>query len=80
MNVLPLIIYASELAIAALILWAVCNFLPMAAPARLIVQCLIVLVCVLAVLQAMISEVPPRLDPLLPPHPATPQNPSSIIK
>ena len=75
MSFIPLVIYCAELAVVAIILWCVCDALPMSPNIRRIAQALIVLICILSGLRAVLASSTPdysssRLTP----------GPSSIIK
>jgi hypothetical protein len=70
MSVIAFFIAAAEIAIAAIILWHVCNFIGMPAPPKYAVQFLIAFVAIMAVLQMIVSDSVPGLarrsfDPLL---------------
>ncbi|MBN8941896.1 MAG: hypothetical protein J0H01_20480 [Rhizobiales bacterium] len=78
MNVIPLIIYAAELAVAAIILFYVVDMLTMPANMKRVCQALIILIAVLSVLGAMLGAAPAagaRVGPL---SPLSPSNPSII--
>uniref|UniRef100_UPI0013DCC590 hypothetical protein n=1 Tax=Stenotrophomonas maltophilia TaxID=40324 RepID=UPI0013DCC590 len=69
MNVIPLIIYAAELAVAAIILFYVVDMLTMPANMKRVCQALIILIAVLSVLGAMLGAAPAagaRIGPLSP--------------
>jgi hypothetical protein len=76
MDVISLLQWAAELAIAAIILYYVVELLPMPTNMKRVVQALIILVCVLAVLDKAIGR--PSGGTLLAPRPLSPANPSII--
>ena len=78
MAVIPLIIYAAQLAVACIILFYVIEMITMPTNMKRICQALIVLIAVLSVLGALIGPGPSmaRVGPLNPMTPATP----SIIR
>lgn len=78
MNVIPIIIYAAELAVAAIILFYVVDMLTMPANMKRVCQALIILIAVLSVIGAMLGAAPaasPRAGPI---NPLSPGNPSII--
>jgi hypothetical protein len=77
MSTISLIIYAAELALAAIILFYVVELLPIPKNMKLVCQALIVLIAVLSVLGAVLGS-PVRSGSLLPPNPSSPSNPSVI--
>jgi hypothetical protein len=77
MSVIPVITYAAELALAAIILFYVIELLPIPTNMKRVCQALIVLIAVLSVLGMLLGS-PVRTGSLLPPNPSTPFNPSMI--
>jgi hypothetical protein len=77
MGVIPMIIYAAELALAAIILFYVVELLPMPANIKRVCQALIVLIAILSVLGMLLGS-PVRTGALIPPNPSSPFNPSLI--
>jgi len=77
MGIIPVIIYAAELALAAIILFYVIELLPIPANMKRVCQALIVLIAVLSVLGMLLGS-PVRTGLLLPPNPSTPFNPSVV--
>jgi hypothetical protein len=78
MNVIPVIIYAAELAIAAIILYYVVEMLTMPANMKRVCQGLIVLVAILAVIGELLGSAPPPASRVGPLAPNSPSNPSII--
>jgi hypothetical protein len=69
MNVIPVIIYAAELALAAIILFYVVEMLTMPANMKRVCQGLIVLIAVLSVIGVLLGSAPPpasHVGPLSP--------------
>ncbi len=69
MSVIAFAIEASKLAIMAIILWYVCEVLPMPATPKRVCQVLIVLIAILATIQMVLADAQPGLarrsfDPL----------------
>jgi hypothetical protein len=69
MSVIPFAIEASKLAIMAIILWFVCEALPMPPVPKRICQMLIVLIAILGTIQMVLADAQPGLarrsfDPL----------------
>lgn len=58
-NVLPLALYLSQLAFAGIILWYVVGFLGIPEQPKLVAQCLLVLILVLAGVSAVTAGPPP---------------------
>ena len=77
MSVIPLIIYASELALAAIILFYVVELLPIPKNMKHVCQGLIVLIAILSVLGMLLGS-PVRSGALFPSNPSSPLNPSVI--
>ncbi len=77
MGVIPMIIYAAELALAAIILFYVIELLPIPGNMKRVCQALIILIAVLSAL-GMVMGAPVRTGLLIPPNPSTPFNPSLI--
>ena len=78
MNVIPVIIYAAELAIAAIILFYVVEMLPMPVNMKRVCQGLIVLIAILSVIGALLGSAPPPASHVGPIAPNSPSNPSTI--
>jgi hypothetical protein len=78
MNVIPVIIYAAELAIAAIILFYVVQMLTMPANMKRVCQGLIVLIAILAVIGELLGSAPPSASRVGPLAPNSPSNPSII--
>ena len=78
MNVIPVIIYAAELAIAAIILFYVVEMLPMPVNMKRVCQCLIVLIAILSVIGELLGSAPPPASHVGPIAPNSPSNPSII--
>lgn len=71
-SVIAFAIEASKLAIMAIILWFVCEFLPMPLTPKRVCQALIVLIVILGAIQMVLADAQPGLarrsfDPLLAP-------------
>jgi hypothetical protein len=77
MGIIPVIIYAAELALAAIILFYVVELLPIPTNMKRVCQALIVLIIMLSVLGMLLGS-PVRTGSLLPPNPSTSFNPSII--
>lgn len=77
LEIIALAIYASEVAIVAIILYFVVSLLPMPANMKLVVQALIILVCILSVLGRVVSPSAPASS-LVPPRPLSPTSPSIV--
>jgi hypothetical protein len=78
MNVIPVIIYAAELAIAAIILFYVVEMLPMPVNMKRVCQGLIVLIAILSVIGELLGSAPPPASHVGPLAPNSPSNPSII--
>jgi len=77
MSVIPMIIYAAELALAAIILYYVVELLPIPTNMKRVCQALIVLIAILSVLGMLLGS-PVRTGSLIPPNPSSLFNPSVI--
>ena len=75
-DIIALIVWAAELAIAAIILYYVVPLLPMPDNMKRVVQALIILVCILVVLGRLIGA--PLASSTNPVRPLSPSNPSII--
>jgi hypothetical protein len=78
MNVIPVIIYAAELAIAAIILFYVIELLTMPTNMKRVCQGLIVLIAILSVIGVLVGSAPPPASHVGPIAPNSPSNPSTI--
>ena len=78
MNVIPLIIYASELALAAIILFYVVEMLTMPVNMKRVCQGLIVLIAILSVIGVLLGSAPPPASHVGPLSPNSPSNPSIV--
>lgn len=78
MNVIPVIIYAAELALAAIILFYVIEMLTMPVNMKRVCQGLIVLIAILSVLGVLLGSAPPPTSHVGPTAPNSPSNPSII--
>ena len=78
MNVIPVIIYAAELALAVIILFYVVEMLPMPANMKRVCQGLIVLIAILSVIGVLLGSPPPPASHVGPIAPNSPSNPSVI--
>ena len=78
MNVIPVIIYTAELAIAAIILFYVVEMLPMPVNMKRVCQGLIVLIAILSVIGELLGSAPPPASHVGPLAPSSPSNPSII--
>jgi hypothetical protein len=78
MNVMPVIIYAAELALAAIILFYVVEMLTMPVNMKRVCQGLIVLIAVLSVIGVLLGSAPPPASHVGPISPSSPGNPSMI--
>jgi hypothetical protein len=74
----PLIIYAAELAIAAIILFYVVEMLAMPTNMKRTCQGLIVLIAVLSLFGGLLGSAPPPASHVGPLAPNSPSNPSNI--
>ena len=78
MNVIPVIIYAAELALAAIILFYIVEMLPMPTNMKRVCQGLIVLIAILSVIGVLLGSAPPPASHVGPIAPNSPSNPSVI--
>lgn len=78
MNVIPLIIYAAELALAAIILFYVVEMLTIPSNMKRVCQGLIILIAILSVIGALFGTTPLPLTHVGPLAPNSPSNPSII--
>jgi hypothetical protein len=78
MTLIPLIIYAAELALAAIILFYVVEMLTMPANMKRVCQGLIVLIAILSVIGAVLGSAPAPAARIGPISPNSPSNPSLI--
>jgi hypothetical protein len=78
MNVIPVIIYAAELALAAIILFYVVEILTMPANMKRACQALIVLIALLSVIGVLLGSAPPPASHVGPLAPNSPSNPSLL--
>ena len=78
MNVISVIIYAAELAVAAIILFYVVEILTMPANMKRVCQGLIVLIAILSVIGVLLGSAPPPVSHVGPLSPNSPSNPSTI--
>ena len=78
MNVISVIIYAAELASAAIILFYVVEMLTMPANMKRVCQALIVLIAILSVIGILLGSAPPPASHVGPLAPNSPSNPSVI--
>jgi hypothetical protein len=78
MNVISVIIYAAELALAAIILFYVVEMLTMPANMKRVCQALIVLIAILSVIGVLLGSAPPAASHVGPLAPNSPSNPSVI--
>jgi len=78
MNVIPLIIYAAELAVAAIILFYVVEMLTMPGNMKRVCQGLIVLIAILSVIGLLLGAAPPPASHVGPIAPNSPSNPSIV--
>jgi len=78
MNVISVIIYAAELALAAIILFYVVEMLTMPANMKRVCQALIVLIAILSVTGVLLGSAPPPASHVGPLAPNSPSNPSVI--
>ncbi|MFY9599607.1 MAG: hypothetical protein WBX05_00770 [Pseudolabrys sp.] len=78
MNVISVIIYAAELALAAIILFYVVEMLTMPANMKRVCQALIVLIAILSVIGILLGSAPPPASHVGPLAPNSPSNPSVI--
>jgi len=78
MNAISVIIYAAELALAAIILFYVIEMLTMPANMKRICQSLIILIAVLSVIGVLLGSAPPPASHVGPLAPNSPSNPSVV--
>ena len=78
MNVIPVIIYAAELAVAAIILFYVVEMLTIPANMKRVCQGLIVLIAILSVIGVLLGSTPPPASHVGPLSPNSPSNPSIV--
>lgn len=78
MNIIPVIIYAAELALAAIILFYVIEMLTMPANMKRVCQALIVLIAALSVIGLLLGSEPPPVSHVGPISPNSERNPSII--
>ena len=78
MNVISVIIYAAELAVAAIILFYVVEMLTMPVNMKRVCQGLIVLIAILSVIGELLGSAPPPASHVGPLAPNSPSNPSII--
>jgi hypothetical protein len=78
MNVIPLIIYASELALAAIILFYVVEMLAIPSNMKRVCQGLIILIAILSVIGVLLGSAPPPGSHVGPIAPNSPSNPSIV--
>ena len=78
MNLIPVIIYAAELALAAIILFYVIEMLTMPTNMKRVCQGLVVLIAILSVIGVLLGSAPPPASHIGPIAPNSPFNPSVI--
>ncbi len=78
MNVIPVIIYAAELALAAIILFYVVEMLTIPSNMKRVCQGLIILIAILSVIGVLLGSAPPPASHVGAPAPNSPSNPSII--
>ena len=78
MNVISVIIYAAELALAAIILFYVVEMLTMPANMKRVCQALIALIAILSVIGVLLGSAPPPASHVGPLAPNSPSNPSVV--
>jgi hypothetical protein len=78
MNLIPLIIYAAELALAAIILFYVVEMLTMPGNMKRVCQALILLIAILSVIGVALGSAPPPAGRVGPLAPNSPSNPSIV--
>ena len=78
MNVISVIIYAAELAVAAIILSYVVEMLTMPVNMKRVCQGLIVLIAILSVIGVLLGSAPPPASHVGPIAPNSPSNPSIV--
>jgi hypothetical protein len=78
MNVISVIIYAAELAVAAIILFYVVELLTMPGNMKRVCQGLIILIAILSVIGVLLGSAPPPASHVGPLAPNSPSNPSVV--
>ena len=78
MTIIPLIVYAAELALASIILFYVIEMLTIPANMKRVCQTLIILIALLSALGSLLGSGPPPASHVGPLFPNSPTNPSSI--
>lgn len=78
MNVIPIIIYAAELALAAIILFYVVEMLTIPVNMKRVCQGLIILIAILSVIGVLLGSAPPPASHIGPLAPNSLSNPSII--
>jgi hypothetical protein len=78
MNVISVIIYAAELALAAIILFYIVEMLTMPPNMKRVCQGLIALIAILSVIGVLLGSAPPPASHVGPLAPNSPSNPSVI--
>lgn len=78
MTIIPVIIYAAELALAAIILFYVVEMLTMPGNMKRVCQGLIILIAILSVIGVLLGSAPPPASHVGPLAPNSPSNPSTI--
>jgi hypothetical protein len=78
MNVIPVIIYAAELAVPAIILFYVVEMLTIPANMKRVCQGLIVLIAILSVIGVLLGSAPSPASHVGPLSPNSPSNPSIV--
>jgi hypothetical protein len=78
MNIIPVIMYAAEWALAAIILFYVVEMLTMPANMKRVCQGLIILIAILSVIGVLLGSAPPPASHVGPLAPNSPSNPSTI--
>ena len=78
MNLIALIIYAAELALAAVILFYVVEMLTMPSNMKRVCQGLIILIAILSVIGVLLGSAPPPASHVAPLAPISPNIPSII--
>ncbi|MGA7388409.1 MAG: hypothetical protein WA322_19670 [Pseudolabrys sp.] len=78
MTIIPVIIYAAELALAAIILFYVVEMLTMPGNMKRVCQGLIILIAILSVIGVLLGSAPPPASHVGPFAPNSPSNPSTI--
>jgi hypothetical protein len=78
MNIISVIIYAAELALAAIILFYVVEMLTMPGNMKRVCQGLIILIAILSVIGVLLGSAPSPASHVGPLAPNSPSNPSTI--